>query len=269
MADLNKIKKQFMEIFDSLSRVSEKELLDGLQEQSYPYFNMLDRMAAMEVDDREAEEMWNDDQFRPAITHISRIKRINSLRMEINNAKTVIQSPSPWEAAKQFEYYPNYVELARMEAEGGELSPGDRVVFLGSGPLPLTLIMLCSRYDIQGVGIEQCLEYADLSRRLIAVLGLTGRIQIMEGNHFSLPLKEKCRLIMVGADAMPKDEIFSHLAANLEKGAKLSYRIYEKGFRRLLDVQSQFSLPREFMEYRRVRPQPPVNNTSVFAVKTK
>ena len=128
--------------------------------------------------------------------------------MEINHARTLIMDASPWQAIEHFTYYPNYVELARMESEGGRLQPGDRVVFLGSGPLPLTLICLCSQYQIQGVGIEQCGEYADLSRQLIAALGLSDQIRIIEGNHFSLPLQEPCQLIMVGADAMPKKKFF-------------------------------------------------------------
>ena len=69
------------------------------------------------------------------------------------------------------------------------------------------------------------------------------------------------------ADALPKDEIFSHLAKALPDGTILSYRIYEKGLRRLLDSQSVFNLPSEFKEYARIRPEPPVNNTSVFIIK--
>ena len=72
---------------------------------------------------------------------------------------------------------------------------------------------------------------------------------------------------MVGADARPKDEIFAHLSDVLPTGTMLSYRIYEKGLRCLLDDQPVFELPPEFKEYVRIRPEPPVNNTSIFLVK--
>ena len=75
-------------------------------------------------------------------------------------------------------------------------------------------------------------------------------------------------LVMVAADASPKDEIFTHLKKTLPSGARLSYRIYEKGLRRLMDNQATLDLPHEFKEYLRIRPEPPVNNTSVFLVKT-
>jgi hypothetical protein len=52
----------------------------------------------------------------------------------------------------------------------------------------------------------------------------------------------------VAAQAEPKKAIFDHLVDVLPAGTKLSYRIYEKGLRLLLDTA----------------PKPPVNNTVVF-----
>jgi hypothetical protein len=122
-------------------------------------------------------------------------------------------------------------------------------------------------YGVKGVGIEEVPAYAELSMKVVEALELTGHIRILQGNHFSLPLQQECQLIMVGADARPKDEIFTHLAKALPDGTRLSYRIYEKGLRRLLDEQYVLDLPPEFEEYSRIRPEPPVNNTSVFLVK--
>ena len=76
MADLDFIKKQLMDIFYSLSRFSEDDLLHGLQEPSYPCFKMLDQMAAMDVDDREAEEIRKDSELQQALAHISKMKKL-------------------------------------------------------------------------------------------------------------------------------------------------------------------------------------------------
>ena len=267
MPGLHFIKKELLDIYASISHLSEDSLLHGLHEQFYVNFERLDRLAAMDVDDRTAEKIRQDREFEPVMEHISRLKRVNGLRLEIKNAQKIINASAPWDVVKQFIYYPNYLELARMEFTGADLAPGDRVVFLGSGPLPLTLISLCTQYGVQGIGIERCAEYADLSRQLITTLDLASHIRIIDGDHFSLPLPEECALIMIGADALPKEEIFSYLADTLPDNTKLSYRIYEKGLRRLLDVQSVFQLPPEFKAYMRIRPKPPVNNTSVFVVK--
>lgn len=266
MENINLIKKEFIDIYAALAHVTPEDLLAGKHEDIHHCFGHLDLLAATDIDDSQAEALRCDPELPKVLDHISRLKRANGLRMELHNAKTVINSSSPWDTVKQFVYYPNYMELARMEYTGANLCPGDRVVFLGSGPMPLTLVCLCVRYKIFGIGIELFPEYAGLSRQLIKALNLEEHITIIEGSHFSLPLPEPCKLIMVGADALPKDEIFAHLSRHLEQGAALSYRIYEKGLRRLLDVQSNFKLPPGIKEVTRVRPQPPVNNTSVFTI---
>ena len=69
---------------------------------------------------------------------------------------------------------------------------------------------------------------------------------------------------MVAAKAEPKEEVFEQLARVLPEGSKVSYRLYEKGLRRVLGSSSLFELPSGFEESLRVQPEPPVNNTVVF-----
>lgn len=102
---------------------------------------------------------------------------------------------------------------------------------------------------------------------MLGKLRLSGQIEIIEGNHFKLPSKTGCELFMVAAAAEPKKEISDHLAKVLPAGTKVSYRIYEKGLRRLLETSSSIDLPEQFKEYRRIQPEPPVNNTVVFLIK--
>ena len=261
---LDTIRNKFLNIYAAIRDLSDVEILNGPDDIFRHHFERLNRLAAIDVNDFLADKIFFDLELQPVIKLISHLKRINGLRMEIEFARSIIADPDPWTLMENFVYYPNYLELAKMEYEGGNLKRGNRVVFLGSGPLPLSLICLCKQYGIEGIGIEQVPEYVGLSENLIKNLGLAGHIRIMQGNHFSLPLKDDCRLIMVAADALPKNEIFSHLAKVLPDETLLSYRIYEKGLRRLLDSQSFFKLPPEFKEYTRIRPEPPVNNTSVF-----
>ena len=264
---LDFIKSEFMNIYAAIRDLSDDEILNGPDHVFRPHFERLQRLAAMDVEDYAAEKIHRDRDFQSASKHICHLKAINGLRMEIECAQSIIAGPDSWALAKRFVFYPNYLQLAGMEYEGANLKPGDRVVFLGSGPFPLSLISLCKEYGIEGIGIEQVPEYTGLSNKVIESLELAGHVRIVCGNHYSLPLQEECRLVMVGADATPKDEIFTHLAKELPNRTRVSYRIYEKGLRRLLDDHSVFDLPPEFKEYARIRPEPPVNNTSVFLVK--
>jgi len=264
---LDAIKNEFLDIYAAIRDLTDDEILNGPEDIVRLNFERLQRLISRDVDDHLADELLCDREFQSITNRISHLKTINGLRMEIECAQSIIAGTDPWIAVEGFIYYPNYLRLADMEYRGAELKPGDRVVFLGSGPLPLSLISLCKQYGIEGIGIEQVPEYAKLSQRLIEVLELTAHVRIVQGNHFSLPLQERCRLVMVSADACPKDEIFTHLAKTLPNEARLSYRIYEKGLRRLMDDQPVSDLPPEFKEYTRIRPEPPVNNTSVFLVK--
>ena len=261
------IKSELVRIDAALKNLTEDRIQNAPDEVYEAHLNRLNRLAAAPVADDVVQRLLTDVDLGPAIARISRLKRQNGLRLEVQLAQSMISAPDPWAYLEQFVYYPNYLALARMEYDGAGLQAGDRVVFLGSGPLPMSLISLARQYGIQGVGIEQNREYAALSERVIRKLGLNHEIQIICGNHFVLPLKAPCRLITVGADAMPKADIFAHLAGILEPGRMISYRIYERGLRRLFDAASCLALPPEFVETARIQPEPPVNNTCVFAVR--
>lgn len=266
-SEFEAIKTELIRLDAALQNLTEDQIQNAPDEVYGAHLDRLNRLAAAPVSDALVQRLLTDVDLGPAIARISRLKRQNGLRLELQFAESMMSAPDPWTRLQQFIYYPNYLALARMEYGGAGLHTGDRVIFLGSGPLPLSLICLSRQYGVEGVGIEQDEEHAALSERIIHKLGLGHGIQIIWGNHFALPLKAPCSLIMVGADALPKAEIFAHLAGILEPGQMISYRVYEKGLRRLFDAASSLVLPSKFVEIARIRPEPPVNNTSVFAVR--
>ena len=261
------IREEISEIYSLIRCLTDDEILHGNFSHLQQPFNRLDRLAAIQVEDEVVDEIIHDHSFEPVLEAITRLRSLYGLRMELERARSIIAGPDPRDVLKGFIFYPNYQQLAQTEYEGAGLQSGDRVVFLGSGPLPLSLIALCTQYGIEGIGIEKAPEYVDISRKILERLQLSALIRIIGGNHFSLPLEENCTLIMVAAAARPKKEIFSHFAKVLKPGARVSYRIYEKGLRRLLDSGSSFDVPKRFQEYLRVHPEPPVNNTVVFLGK--
>ncbi len=227
-------------------------------------FQRLDQLIALDVDDVTTEEILSNSGLNSAFDVITRFRSRYTAELEIEQANAILDSSDPWRSLKGFDYFSNYIQLARTEFHGAGLKAGDTVLFLGSGPLPLSLIVLCREYGLKGIGIEQEKERVELSRRVIGRLGLSNEIKILDGNQFTLPLDEPVDLIMVAAQAEPKSAIFSYLAEVLPAGTMISYRIYEKGMRRLLDTFSRYELPGNLEEYGRIRPTPPANNTSVF-----
>jgi hypothetical protein len=247
--------------------LSQEEVLQNASPQLCAAFERLDKLAALDVDEKSIDKITKSSELSSLLPVISRFRFSYNLKLEIEKARSLLESSNPWKTLQSFTFYPNYMHLANTEYAGACLKPEDCVLFLGSGPLPLSLITLCHEHGVRGVGIEQDRERADLSREVISRLGLSGSIMIIEGNHFSLPLKSSFDLYMVAAQAEPKKEIFEYLAKTLPEGSKVSYRIYEKGFRKILDDNMHFELPAGFKEYLRVQPEPPVNNTVVFLRK--
>ena len=255
---------ELRQISDVIKDPSEEEIQGNSSDGLYAIFKRLDELAALEVDEKSIDVILKSPDFDALIDSISRFRFLYNLKLENEKAKSLLESSDPWGTLRNFTFYPNYLQLARTEYTGSGLEPGDCVLFLGSGPLPLSLIALCREYGLFGIGIEQDGKRASLSREVIACLGLSESIKIIEGNHFSLPLETRCDLYMVAAQAEPKKEVFEQLAKILPEGSKVSYRLYEKGLRRVLDGSSFFELPSGFEEYLRVQPEPPVNNTVVF-----
>ena len=258
------IKKEILDIYHAIKHLKDDEILHGHPSRPQDFYDRLSRLAAMNIEDNVVEEILHDPVFKQAIMEICRLRSLYGLRMETVRARSILAGPDPWDVLEGFLLYPNYVQLARMEYGGAGLESGHRVIFLGSGPLPLSLILLCAKHGVEGIGIEQVPEYVNLSQKVIASLKLKGLVHIVQGNHFSFPLEQSFKLIMVASAAQPKEEIFGHLASVVPVGTKISCRIYEKGLRRILDDQSFFRVPPGFREYLRIRPEPPVNNTVVF-----
>ena len=264
-----KIIEEIFEISSSIKDLTDENILRDPSNHLRTIFQRLDHLIALKIYDEPAQAILCDSVFNLAFGAIARFRSLYTAKLEIEHAHSILESRDPWEMLTNFDYISNYLKLALTEFQGAKLKPGDTVVFIGSGPLPLTLMVLCHWYGLKGIGIEMEPDRAELSRKVLEKLGLSGQIEIINGNHLTLPLPLETRseLIMIAAQAEPKKEIFNHLAKVLPVGTKLSYRIYEKGLRRLLDTFYLFELPGQFKEYLRVQPEPPVNNTVVFVTK--
>ncbi len=267
--DKNAIRDELLAIHEAIALLDDDAVRQGPKEPLDAAFKRIYALADLEMPEADVDALQADPVLTPAIAAIDHLRNLYGPRLETERARALLDAPDPWEYLRGFRFYPNYVALAAMERRGAGLQPGQRVLFLGSGPLPLSLIMLCSGTDAQlGLGIEQQEERIALSRQVIERLGLERRVEIRHGDHFSLPLADRedtpVDLLMVASAAEPKDEIFTHLAAVLPAGARVSFRTHEKAMRRLINAATLHQAPAGFKELARVQPEPPVINTCVF-----
>ncbi len=268
-ADEAAVRRALAQAHRAVAPLADADILEGPRDRLEAAFTALDRLAALDAPEDVVDRIRRDSSLAGALRSVHRLRRLYGLRLEIERAGEILRSPDPWGTLRAFPFHPNYERLADMEAHGAGLGPGDTVAFLGSGPLPLSLVVLARRHGIRGVGIEREPGLWDLSRRVLERLGLADRVRVVQGDHRLLPLPEPVALVMVAAAATPQAEIFDHLARALPERALVSHRVYEHGLRRLLDLRGDFRPPPSFREIRRIPPRPPVNNTVVIFRKVR
>ncbi|MCF7792015.1 MAG: hypothetical protein K9M56_08460 [Victivallales bacterium] len=215
------------------------------------------------VDSSVCDFFYKDSVLLKMIKTIDEFRMAYGIVKEKELTEKILESNEPWLELKTYKYYSNYLKLVDAEIKGAGLEEGDKVLFIGSGPCPITLFILCSVYNIIAAGIEQNPENVEMSCSLIKHLGLQNRVNIIDGNHYSVPLERKLDLVMVGESVRPKKECFNYLSAVLPLKTKVSHRINEVGLKKLLDGPD-IVLPGRFKTVEKIYPGKPVINTAVF-----
>jgi nicotianamine synthase len=110
--------------------------------------------------------------------------------LECDWAKKVAASPDPLATLLAFPYYDGYAQLTAVEH--GALTrltghPLRTATFAGSGPLPLTAILLARAYGLASTCVEREEEAVRLSRQAVRALGLQAEIQIVQADIADLP----------------------------------------------------------------------------------
>lgn len=265
---------EILKLYEEIKGLPAEEILyssSGLYES---LFQRLNSLITLDLADEEIQELLNNQGLEPIFLSIYRFRNLYTIRLEIRYTNKILVSKSPWKTLEEFPFYENYLKLVRTEYEGLRLKGGDRILFLGSGPIPLTLIVFLKQHGVKSTGIEKDPVRADLSKRVLDKLGISGDISIINGNHLSLHTEDFLNpdictgAIMIAAQAEPKKEILDYLLKVIPSGCRVSYRIYEKGLMKLLNRDFLLNFPEGFYEHR-VHPEPPTYNTVVFLEKKK
>jgi hypothetical protein len=131
-----------------------------------------------------AHDLPSDPALADAAANLPRLCGLAEVEMEKWWTRRLLMETSLGCASlKAFWYYENYRHLVEAELPLLNVSGSDRVVFLGSGPLPLTAILLAKsvpQLSIQCVDRDQ--EACDLASQLIEKLRLTARVEIVNAD---------------------------------------------------------------------------------------
>ena len=267
------IRSNCKEIFYSIKTLSENEILNVSEIKITEKLNLLIFYSGIPFSKKFADELHVKPGFANTSILMNKIMFNDGVRRERMQAEFITASPNPWEVFNN-RFGIGYEHLVTKEYVGANLKSNAKIVFLGSGPAPITLILFWKLFGVKSIGVEINSETADISRKLINSLDLNDQITIITGDHFSKTIVEECDHLIIASDAEPKEEIFNQLAETLPNGKTLSYRLVEpKNDNQttlatiVLNKEQEFFLHPSFQQYRYEPPSKNVLNTIIFIRK--
>ena len=218
-----------------------------------------------QIDFDSAKHILDNERMNKALMLIRKFYLYIGARLESENALEIIESDDPEATLDTFHFYERYEGLLKNESKLAHFHDDKTFVFIGSGPLPLTLILFRQAFGCKCVGIEIQEDVAELSRKVIDKLGLSEGIEIIVGDENKL--KEiDYDIVMVAAFAEPKDRVFSNVWETVDMTTPVLVRTYS-GMRAILYAPLTDKDIRGFHKEIMLLPIGNTNNTSVLLRK--
>lgn len=233
------------------------------------FTNLLDDIEVIahdkEIDFDSAKHILDDEKMNKALTLIRKFYVYLGARLEKENALNILNSENPKEVLDSFHFYEKYIGLINNERQLAKFNENKTFVFLGSGPLPLTLIMFNMVTKCKCIGIEQDPEVAELSRKVLKKLGLDEGIEIITGNENTIAELDY-DILMIAAFAEPKRQVFKTVHEVVDEKTPVLYRTYS-GMRAILYSPVTEKDTKGFNQEIMLLPKGKTNNTSVLIRK--
>lgn len=134
--------------------------------------------------------------------HLQRLCSKCEYEFECAWAEALILAENPWKMMATFPDIQHYRDLTTLGWNTLRLCCGHdhgTVLFCGSGPLPLTAILLATQHGAQVTCLELSPDAVQLSRKVIAALKLEGSITIEEGDAMQYDKFNQFEIIAVAA----------------------------------------------------------------------
>lgn len=217
------------------------------------------------IDFDSAKHILDDEKMNNALKLIRKFYLYIGARLETNNAMEIIEADDPQAALDTFHFYERYQGLLTNESKLAHWHEDKTFVFVGSGPLPLTLILFRQKFGCRCIGIEIHEEVAELSKKVIKQLGLDDGIEIMVGDE-TLLKDIDFDILMVAAFAEPKERVFANVWEIVDEKTPVLVRTYS-GMRAILYAPLTDTILRGFHKEVMLLPLGNSNNTSVLLRK--
>lgn len=255
------------EIAIELNKIGKEHIDETSLDELIPLLDQIEEIAHDDsIDYDSAKLILSDEGMISSLETIRDFYIYIGARLERENAYEIIEGgDNAWGVLDTFHFYERYQGLLNNESELVPFDENTKFVFIGSGPLPVTIIMMNKMFGCKCVGIEVQPSVAKLSRHIIRRLGLEDDIKIVIGDERYVAHLDY-DVIMVAAFAIPKSKVFGNLWEIVDTDTPILYRTYS-GMRQMLYEPVKDVDLRGFHQVDYKLPTGNVNNTSVLVKK--
>lgn len=178
-----------------------------------------------------SKDILDDKEIRLIQNDLRRMSARAESELELFWVKNALKSADVEKILKIFPYYLNYEKMTDLEIENMQLCNVHRnhkALFVGSGPLPLSSIMMARKYGISIDNLDMDDEACTLSRELIERIGLSEKIGTVRGNILDMHDLTGYQTIFIsaltGESEQDKARIINHVVERSEKGTHIVMR---------------------------------------------
>jgi hypothetical protein len=260
----NIIKTHILDFYEEIRNYTYPSLNCLPVNELYRKYQLLDDITKLKGGDNLSRMILNDSAVKRVLPHV---REFYVFFFEIHEkflANEIISSPYPWTVLDNFELLPRYKGLINNQLDLLKLKQKERIIFIGCGPLPVSLIVLKKYFDIDSVGIDSDPNAVEFANDCLKKLGVNNGIKIIHGDE-TVVSKFSDNKVMIAAMATPKKRIFSYLRLLAEKknDLKIIYRTYS-GLRALLYLPVSSDDIQGFSKVNEIKHSGKINNTLVL-----
>ncbi len=180
---------------------------------------------------RHSKDILSDEKIRSVSNDLRTMSSHAEFELELFWSKKAVASDDAERTLGEFPYYSNYDKMTDLEIESMRLCDvheNHKALFVGSGPLPLSSILMARKCGILIDNLDMDEDACDLSRRLIENVGLSDKIQTLKGNILDMHDLSQYQTIFIaalaGASEKEKTDVIDHVVAKSGKHAHIVMR---------------------------------------------
>lgn len=213
-------KKQLKNIYSVLASNSE----ESIQVINVAIQNLEELLLKKSFSVNEDAELLQFMEAEKMLPLLQKSYEIFETQLEISFAKKIEnESTNSKEELKKYLLYKRFITLIQNEIQMANITQKDYLLFIGSGPIPITGILL---HQLTGCKVDCCekvSESAELSEKVINKLGYSNEIKIITAERSQVDYS-KYSIILVALLAKPKSIILKEIWGSIKNGVRVICR---------------------------------------------